>query len=296
MEIDATLREAYDAVIDVLPRLYPASHKCQTSVIMARFQQQLYEIMTSCGKVMIRVTPFFAILNRTGFRWLILCGLLLVVVFIPFVLMAESISIWTDGFASDVLHPKLTRMADGQDRARQAAFGDAVMALVLGTLLASDVLLPIPSSLLSTAAGSCYGFWPGTLLSVVGMTISCAFGYWVGASAGRHAAFRLVGNRELARLEEMNQRCGDWMIVVARSIPVLAEASTFFAGISRMPRRRFALLSVCSNLGISLVYAAIGVHAVHINSFMWAFAGAILVPAIVLLIWSNTKRYLRVID
>jgi uncharacterized membrane protein YdjX (TVP38/TMEM64 family) len=187
-------------------------------------------------------------------------------------------------------------MAEGQDRSGQAACGDAVMALVLGALLASDVLLPIPSSLLSTAAGGLYGFWPGALLSAAGMTISCVFGYWLGASAGRHAAFRLVGNHQLARLEEMSQRCGDWMIVVARSIPVLAEASTFFAGISRMPRGRFALLSVCSNLGISLVYAAIGAHAVHLNSFMWALAGAILVPAIVILIWSNTKQYLRIID
>lgn len=218
LEVDATLGEAYDAVIDVLSQLYPASRKCQTSVIMACFQQQLYEIMTSYGKVMIRVTPFFAILNRTGFRWLILCGLLLALVFIPFVLMAESISIWTDAFASDVLYPRLSRMAEGQDRSGQAACGDAVTALVLGALLASDVLLPIPSSLLSTAAGGLYGFWPG------------------------------------------------------------------------------ALLSVYSNLGISLVYAAIGAHAVHLNSFMWALAGAILVPAIVILIWSNTKQYLHIID
>ena len=260
---------------------------------MARFQQPLYEPMTLCGKVMIRVTPFFAILNRTGLRWLILCGLLLAVVVLPFVVMGESITIWTDRFTSDVWHSKLARLAEGQDRAGQATFGDAVTALVLGTLLASDVLLPIPSSLVSTAAGGLYGLWPGTLLSVAGMTLSCAFGYWLGASAGRHAASRLVGKRELARLEEMNQRCGDWMIVVARSIPVLAEASTFLAGISRMQPRRFLLLSVCSNLGISLVYAAIGVYAVYINSFIWAFAGAILVPVIVLLIWSNTKRYLR---
>ncbi len=63
-----------------------------------------------------------------------------------------------------------------------------------------------------------------------------------------------------------------------------------------MPWRRFLLLSACSNLGISLVYSAIGVHAVHLNSFIWGFAGAILVPVIVLLIWSNTKRYFHVID
>jgi hypothetical protein len=39
------------------------------------------------------------------------------------------------------------------------------------------------------------------------------------------------------------------MIVVVRSVPVLAEASTVLAGMSRMPFRRFVLLSVLANGG-----------------------------------------------
>jgi membrane protein DedA with SNARE-associated domain len=68
------------------------------------------------------------------------------------------------------------------------------------------------------------------------------------------------------------------VFVVARPIPVLAEASVLFAGMSRMPLNRFIMLSTLSNRSISMVYAAIGAMSATVNSFLLAMAGSILVP------------------
>lgn len=204
-------------------------------------------------------------------RWVLLSGILLAAILQPFFWFTQPIEGW--------MHKWLQSAAERGPRT----------ALVLGALLAVDVVLPIPSSLVSTTAGALHGLWPGTLVSTIGMTLSCAIGYGLGTSAGRRLAHRLIGPASLRRCEDLQHRRGDWMIVVTRSIPVLAEASTFYAGMGRMRMRRFIGLSALSNLGISLVYAALGASVVQFSSFFLAFGAAILGPALAMFVLS--KRY-----
>lgn len=207
--------------------------------------------------------------HRNAYRWLLLCTAILALILIPFFLFGDQIETWTDNFL------------------RSASDQSGLVAIVLGLLLASDILLPVPSSMVSTATGFFLGFMRGIITSLAGMTVCCIAGFWLGAKFGRPIACRLVGNNELKRLEKMSHHFGEWVIVVSRPIPVLAEASVLFAGISGMSAYRFLLLSTLSNLGISAVYAAVGAFSATINSFLLAFAGSILVPLIAIVIMKN---------
>jgi len=193
-------------------------------------------------------------------QWLFFCVIILAFILLPFFLFGEHIDSWTRDFLES---------ASGQP---------ILVAIVLGLLLGTDILLPVPSSIVSTAAGLLLGFIGGTLTSLAGMVISCLVGFWLGAKFGRPLASRMIGAGELQWLEDKGRRFGDWVIVVARPIPVLAEASVLFAGMSRMPVNRFVMLSTLSNLAISAVYAAIGAMSATVNSFLLAMAGSILVP------------------
>jgi membrane protein DedA with SNARE-associated domain len=93
-----------------------------------------------------------------------------------------------------------------------------------------------------------------------------------------------VGSDGLDRLEELSQHVGNWAIVIARPVPMLAEASVLFAGISGMPMHQYLLLSALSNVGISAVYAAVGALSATVDSFLLAFAGSILVPLVAMLL------------
>jgi uncharacterized membrane protein YdjX (TVP38/TMEM64 family) len=130
----------------------------------------------------------------------------------------------------------------------------------------------------STAAGFLLGFMGGTAASLAGMTASCIAGFWLGAKFGRPVAARMVGNADMHRLEAISRDFGDWVVVIARPVPVLAEASVLFAGISRMRTYRFLTLSTLSNLGVSAAYSAVGAFSASINSFLFAVAGSILLP------------------
>jgi len=204
--------------------------------------------------------------NQSTYRWILLCAGIFAIILVPFFLFGEQIETWTEEFLESASHHSV------------------LVAVVLGTLLAVDILVPVPSSLVSTAAGFFLGLAGGLVTSLAGMTISCVGGYWLGVRFGRPVANRLVGDHELTRLEKLRQRFGEWVIVVARPVPVLAEASVLFAGISEMPVPQFVLLATLSNLGVSAVYAAVGAFSATVNSFMFAFFGSILVPLVAMLL------------
>lgn len=203
---------------------------------------------------------------KSVLRWSLLGTVVLVLILGPFLLWGDQIEGWTAGLMEEATAPQR-----------------GLVAAVLGLLLATDVLLPIPSSLASTACGFFAGVVGGTLVSWAGMTLSCVVGFWL-ARSGRPIVQRLLGVEELQRLQLLGERCGDWVIIICRPVPVLAEAAVLFAGVSGMRPGRFLLLAVLGNLGISAVYATVGALAATVNSFLAAFGAAILLPLAALLL------------
>ena len=63
---------------------------------------------------------------------------------------------------------------------------------------------------------------------------------------------------------------------------MLAEASVIFAGLVGTPFRHFVALTALSNLGIAVGYAAFGAFSMSVDSFLVAFLGALIIPAVVM--------------
>ena len=186
-------------------------------------------------------------------RWLVLSVLALALILVPFFLFGERIERATARFV-------------------ESAPAWWATASVLSGLLALDVVLPVPSSLVSTAAGALLGFWGGLAASWTGMSAGCLLGYWLGT--------RVPPSPGMDRARAARDRYGDWVLVLCRAVPVLAEASVLFAGFTRMPRARFFWITALSNLGISLAYVGAAAYSARQESFLLAFAGAIVVPAV----------------
>jgi uncharacterized membrane protein YdjX (TVP38/TMEM64 family) len=196
-------------------------------------------------------------------RWTLVTLLLLALILVPFFLFEDSFNALAD------------RLVHGESSPWYVA------AAIVG-LLASDVFLPIPSSIVSAAAGVLLGFWRGAAAVWIGMMAACLLGYVFGARASA-AARRFVGDDGMARAASVANRYGDLAIVLSRPVPVLAEASVIFAGIVHRPFGRFLSLTLWSNLGIALGYAAIGAFSMRVESFLLAFAGAIALPGVAIL-------------
>lgn len=203
--------------------------------------------------------------TRSLIGWVLLAAGLLALIIVPFILFQERIDAAIAGFLDAGHQP--------------VAVAAAVVALMAG-----DVFLPVPSSVVGTAAGTLLGATAGTLAAWAGLTLGCVLAYGFGALAGRPAVARVAGARELSRTETLAARYGDWVIVLLRAVPVLAESSVIWAGAGRMELRRFLLLSGLANLGIAAVYAGIGSLIHGTDGFLYAFAAALLLPALAMVL------------
>lgn len=102
-------------------------------------------------------------------------------------------------------------------------------------LLAADVLLPIPSSIVGSMLGARLGFIPGLFWCWSGLLLGNSIGY-------------LTGRLLLSRFAPETPHIPSLLLLFAsRPVPVLAEAITFTAGAEKMNFKAFLLVSFAGN-------------------------------------------------
>jgi len=160
-------------------------------------------------------------------------------------------------------------------RAWVASAGPAGAATIVG-LLAADVFLPIPSSLIMVLSGAAFGVWWGALLAFAGSIGGEWLGFELARRYGSGLSSRFVGDAdEVRRMNAMLERNGAAAVVVTRALPVVMETMSVVAGLSTMPRRTFLVASALGTAPIVVVYAYAGAMSRETGS---------LVPAIVILV------------
>jgi uncharacterized membrane protein YdjX (TVP38/TMEM64 family) len=161
-----------------------------------------------------------------------------------------------------------------------------VATLTIG-LLAVDVLLPVPSSVVSTFAAARLGFLWGLAASWTGMTLGAMGGFGLARTCGRWAVKQLSKSGQLDRIDGMSRRFGPLVLVVCRPIPLLAEASVLLLGTTDLSWRRFLIPLALSNLGVAAVYAVLG----DLAPLPVAIAASVAIPLLLTLIsrriWVN---------
>ena len=172
-----------------------------------------------------------------GLRLIGLTLLALLVVLLPFVLWGER------------LEERATSWLRESDRAWWTA--------LLGVaLLVADVLLPVPSSVVSVALCWALGpFW-GAISIAIGNTLGFGTGYGIGRLAPERRLRGWVGEdlwdraRALARTEAL------WWIAMSRPLPVLAEIAALLAGVARVPWHAALGHAMASSCLVGAVYGA----------------------------------------
>lgn len=204
-------------------------------------------------------------------RWSVFVVLLLAFVLVPFFLL--------EGRMNDLVQQTL-----------QSKASVALITLAVIVFLLADIVLPIPSSFVLTTTGYLLGTVWGTAVCFVGLTCASLGGYALGRYAGGPLAQRVVGRAQLDRFADLSQRYGDALLVAFRAMPVLAEATTILAGISRMPLPRFLAVVSIGNFVVAGVYAWIGAVSASQSSFLIASVASILLPVLIVLAMRRAAR------
>lgn len=206
--------------------------------------------------------------------WLLL-GVFAAVI-IPFLLFETEINTWADQFKDA---PESARIATGS---------------LLFLILAGDIVLPAPSSLLNTLCGVLFGLTKGFLLAFAAMNVNCLIGFLLGRWCAP-AAKRLIGEKESAALEHFFTRYGAPVLIALRTVPVLAEASVLFAGLSRLSWSRAMLYLLPGNAVVAFIYAWVGAWGNSTDSMLPAFGASLLCSALILglSVWVKRRHGLK---
>ena len=170
-------------------------------------------------------------------RSLIVSVVLLSLIIVPFVLWESDLLALSQQWLED---------ADNQ----------SMLAGIIVALLALDVILPTPSSLVSIAAGIQFHAETATTIVFIGMSLGCVMGYLLGRIVPVNWAF--PDPDEIARVQKLYRRYGALSLMLARAVPVIAEASVIHAGIARVPFVVVLAYTLPANLAIGVLYAGAG--------------------------------------
>ncbi len=141
-------------------------------------------------------------------------------------------------------------------------------------ILTSDIVLPVPSSIVMYLNGFVLGIFAGSLLSFASLMASAVIGYFLGKIALR---FRKKEPEEKANL--LLSRIGSIAVIITRGIPVLSESVCIVCGYNRMPFKKYFLFIIIGTIPLCILYAYFGYTGKNENNFLPAFFCSLLVSA-----------------
>jgi len=194
---------------------------------------------------------------KKRYRLLLLITLALLIPIIPFIVIGELPGErWLSAYDKNATNFGITGMG----------------------LLATDVLLPIPSSIIGTLLGARLGFFTGFLWTWAGLVLGNLIGYGIG---------RLLPDKFT---EELPQTPTLLVLFISRPVPVLAEAVTFTAGAARIPFTAFLISSCLGNALYAMALAGNGAALLPESLTGPGLLLPMLLPVIAWLIWKRTAR------
>ena len=167
-----------------------------------------------------------------------------------------------------------------------------LQAILIILLLASDILLPVPSSLIATYSGAAFGLVTGAIITWVGLMFAAIAGLILGRGIGAAVVTRVFSTDEMTQARRFFETYGATGLVLTRPVPVLAEVAAFGAGLGYYPMPRYLVIMGLANAGLSIVYANLGTQAQASGSLLILLGASILVPLIALVCW-HLFRHIR---
>jgi uncharacterized membrane protein YdjX (TVP38/TMEM64 family) len=149
-----------------------------------------------------------------------------------------------------------------------------VAALVGVALLAADIFLPVPSSVIMVANGSLFGLVGGSLLSIVGGLGAALIGYWMGQK-GKGLLKRWFRPQDFEVGDRFFARWGISSVIVSRPVPLIAETISVAAGAGNLGWKKMLWGSLLGTVPTAVAYAWAGAYLESYNAGIYAFLAVV---------------------
>ena len=157
-------------------------------------------------------------------------------------------------------------------------------------LLIGDLFLPLPSTVIMATLGLLYGPILGGLVSSLGSFLSGMLAFGICKALGRKGALYILGEKDLAKGEQLFLDKGGWIVALSRWLPILPEIVACMAGLNQMRTRSFIIALLCGSIPLGFVFAFIGHRGVEYPIFTIIISAGL--PPILWIIARSTLRRL----
>lgn len=155
-------------------------------------------------------------------------------------------------------------------------------SLVSFILLTSDVILPVPSSVILWMNGWVLDIGYGSLLSMFSTTISGCIGYGIGYWGLKNKPTTLWS------FEKFHKHAFP-IIIFSRGIPMVSEAICILGGVYKLKPALFLLYNFLGYLPVCILFAFLGTWDQYHE---YLFTGLLIALLITLLIWLIGRRHI----
>jgi uncharacterized membrane protein YdjX (TVP38/TMEM64 family) len=173
------------------------------------------------------------------------------VLIITFSLFGLFLVSWLVFTALGILTPEETETWLG-------ALDPVAAAATLVGLLAADIVLPIPGSIVLSSGGIVTGWPVATVAGTAGLVLGSLVGYAACRAFGRRAFDRFVSPGEAGRFGTWLERYGPAAIILSRPVPMMSETLACLAGLSGMRWSRFAVAVIVGSAPYAWFFAFSG--------------------------------------
>jgi uncharacterized membrane protein YdjX (TVP38/TMEM64 family) len=159
------------------------------------------------------------------------------------------------------------------------------LMLIVILLLGSDVFLSVPTIFIVTYAGHILGFSLGLLATTTGMLLSGTIAYLLCKFSGNRMLRLLIKDKnQIDEVHSIFHRLGYGMLIIARALPMLPEATCCLSGMMRFNPLKFIGYYLLGTLPYAIVLTYLGSISDADNPYP-AFIGIGLVYVVLYLLW-----------
>ncbi|MCG6658830.1 TVP38/TMEM64 family protein [Halomonas campisalis] len=161
--------------------------------------------------------------------------------------------------------------------------------LLLGLMVMTVVVGPLPTLPITAAAGLAFGILPGALLAVSGSLAGALIAFFLARLLGRDLLRERFRDNPLFGAQG-SQRLLFVTVLLTRLIPIFSFALiSYAAGVTAISAWRFALASVIGMLPMTLVFASLG-QAFELHPLLSMTAAVMILAVMALLPWYLSRH------
>lgn len=163
--------------------------------------------------------------------------------------------------------------------------------MVIIILMILHSFVPLPLEFAALAAGAAYGFWLGTLITVVGAVLGAALSFWISRRFGQPFFDRVLKQNQRDWLTRQSRDQGAVTLLVSRLLPFISfTLISYAAGLTRVSWWTFLWTTTIGILPITFLAVLYGAN-MSTMPVSWLIAVPLVSVSIVLLVHYLAKKH-----